>query len=81
MRTQPIVIICDDDLLHTDERPYCYDMSCPCTEDLLEEALAEIASIEADRGLISRQDTQHVRIHRLRQWWNEKTDPDQGTLR
>lgn len=79
MQQHPIVIEYEngDELLHTDEHPYCYDMSCPCTEDLLDEALSEIAAIEADKGLLSRQPTQRIRLYRLRQWWNAKTDPDQ----
>lgn len=30
----PIVIPMEDDLVHTDERPFCsYDSTCPCHEE------------------------------------------------
>jgi hypothetical protein len=37
---QPVEV---DELIHTDERPFCQDMTCPCHEDqeLIEEYIAE----------------------------------------
>ncbi len=39
-----------DYLLHTPEKPFCYDETCPCKED--QEAITQIAAWVAD-GLIT----------------------------
>jgi hypothetical protein len=31
--SEPILIPMEDDLVHTDERPFCGDPTCPCHED------------------------------------------------
>jgi hypothetical protein len=30
---QPIVIPMEDELVHTDSRPYCDDVTCPCHDE------------------------------------------------
>ncbi len=32
--TNPITIICEDPIIHTDLTPYCDDPTCPCTNGL-----------------------------------------------
>jgi hypothetical protein len=51
-----IVITMEDELLHTDEHPYCDDPDCPCREELADrEAQAERRYIEA--GMTERYDS------------------------
>ncbi len=30
---QPFLVLMEDPILHTTERPFCGDPSCPCSED------------------------------------------------
>ena len=34
--TNPIAIPMEDELIHTDEHPYCDDPTCPCQDELAE---------------------------------------------
>lgn len=29
----PYVVIMEDPIVHTDDRPFCWDMTCPCHQD------------------------------------------------
>ena len=46
----PIIIPMEDDLVHTDDHPFCYDPTCGCHES--PELLAEVAQAVAD-GLLT----------------------------
>jgi hypothetical protein len=30
---EPITILCDDEIVHTDTHPFCSDGTCPCHQD------------------------------------------------
>lgn len=45
-----LVILMEDDLLHTNGTPFCYDTTCPCHEDSL--LIAEVAHFVED-GLLT----------------------------
>jgi len=40
----PVIPYADDEIVHTEDRPFCMDLSCPCHDDidLLEEVAAEV---------------------------------------
>jgi hypothetical protein len=41
----PIIIPMEDDLVHTDEHPFCYDSTCGCHEssDLIDQVAQDVA--------------------------------------
>ncbi len=45
-----IVIPMEDELVHTEDRPFCSDLSCPCHDDL--ELLTELNN-EVEGGLLT----------------------------
>jgi len=47
---QPLVVLMEDDLIHTPESPFCSDTTCPCREDPL--LLAELDQQVTD-GLLT----------------------------
>ncbi len=49
----PIIIPMEDDLVHTDEHPFCYDATCDCHE--APELIAGVAQDVAD-GLLTPQE-------------------------
>ena len=49
----PIIIPMEDDLVHTDEHPFCYDSTCGCHES--PDVIAEVAQDVAD-GLLTPQE-------------------------
>ena len=46
---EPILIPMEDDLIHTDERPFCDDTTCPCHEQDEEEKEYESMCQECER--------------------------------
>jgi len=46
----PIVIVCEDELIHTDSHPYCSDPTCPCMAEF-DEAYTRAAKPEDERCL------------------------------
>ena len=47
---QPIIILLEDPIIHTDDHPFCGDPTCPCTEDPA--LLAELAH-QVEDGLLT----------------------------
>lgn len=43
---EPILIPMEDDLVHTDDHPFCYDATCDCHEDPV--LIAEVTQAVAD---------------------------------
>ncbi len=54
---QPIVILMEDLIIHTDDHPFCGDPTCPCAED--PELLAELAH-QVEEGLLTPAEATHV---------------------
>lgn len=48
-----VPVIMEDDLLHTDETPFCYDVTCPCHEDPL--LITQVATFVED-GLLTHEE-------------------------
>jgi hypothetical protein len=46
----PIVILMEDDILHTQSHPFCSDPTCPCHEDA--ELLSDVARA-VEQGLLT----------------------------
>ena len=46
----PLLVLMEDPILHTTERPFCGDPSCPCSED---PALIAEVNEAVKRGLIT----------------------------
>lgn len=47
----------NDYFLHSADRPFCFDMPCPCHED--QELIAELEQMRQD-GLVSDQDCDNI---------------------
>ena len=47
---QPLLVLMEDPILHTTERPFCGDPSCPCSED---PALIAEVHEAVEQGLIT----------------------------
>ncbi len=45
-----IVIPMEDEIIHTDEHPFCSDLTCPCHDDL---GLLEELNNEVEDGLLT----------------------------
>ena len=43
--SDPIIIPMEDDLVHTDDHPFCYDATCGCHEspDLIDQVAQDVA--------------------------------------
>ena len=37
---EPLIVLMEDEIIHTQEHPFCPDSTCPCRED--QELLAEL---------------------------------------
>ncbi len=49
-QSEPIVILMEDDILHTQSHPFCSDPTCPCHED--QELLSDVAHA-VEQGLLT----------------------------
>jgi hypothetical protein len=54
---QPIVIVCEDPIIHTRLRPFCTRRNCPCHQDA--ELLAELAE-RVNQGWITLDESTRV---------------------
>jgi hypothetical protein len=46
----PLIVLMEDEILHTDDRPFCGDPTCGCSED--PELIAEVRQA-VEQGLIT----------------------------
>ncbi|HAT45529.1 MAG TPA: hypothetical protein DDW33_14150 [Ktedonobacter sp.] len=56
-RPPTFIVLMEDEIIHTSESPYCFDLSCPCQDDREQESANTMAASEA---WLARQQQQHL---------------------